>query len=145
MQDGRAGARLRGQHVVAVAGLVLRDARVLALRRAATNLAGPGLWETVSGRVERGEEPSTAVAREIAEETGLEVRVEERPWEAYAAVRRGEPMIVILYRARFVRGDVRLSAEHDAFAWLSAGEFRERSGLSSLCRAVEGALATPLL
>lgn len=146
MQEGRAvSERLRGQHVVAVAGLVLRGSRVLALRRAATNLAGPGLWETVSGRVEQGEEPSAAVVREIAEETGLEVRVEERPWEAYAAARRGEPMIVILHRARLVRGEVRLSREHDAFAWLSAAEFRERSGLGPLCRAVESALATPLL
>jgi 8-oxo-dGTP diphosphatase len=146
MQEGRVVAqRPRGQHVVAVAGLVLRGARVLALRRAATNLAGPGLWETVSGRVEHGEEPHVAVAREIAEETALEVHVEERPWTAYAALRRGEPMIVILYRARFLRGEVRLSQEHDAFAWLSAAEFRERSGLAALCRAVEGALAVPLL
>ena len=47
---------LRGQHIVAVAGLVVRGSRVLALRRAATNLAGPGLWETVSGRIEQGED-----------------------------------------------------------------------------------------
>jgi 8-oxo-dGTP diphosphatase len=137
--------RLRGQHIVAVAGLVVRGTRVLALRRAATNPAGPGLWETVSGRVERGEEPGAALAREIAEETALEVRVEERPWDAYAALRRGEPMIVVLYRARYLRGEVRLSHEHDVFAWLSAAEFRERSSLGPLCRAVDSALSTPLL
>jgi 8-oxo-dGTP diphosphatase len=137
--------RLRGQHIVAVAGLVVRGSRVLALRRAATNLAGPGLWETVSGRIEQGEEPSVALVREIAEETTLQVRVEERPWDAYAASRAGEPMIVVLYRARYLRGEVRLSHEHDAFAWLSASEFRERSSLVRLCRAVDGALGTPLL
>ena len=136
---------LRGQHIVAVAGLVVRGSRVLALRRAATNLAGPGLWETVSGRIEQGEEPFAALRREILEETSLEVLLEERPWDAYAALRRGEPMIVVLYRARFVRGEVRLSHEHDAFAWLTAEEFRERSSLGRLCRAVDSALSTPLL
>jgi 8-oxo-dGTP diphosphatase len=138
-------SRLRGQHIVAVAGLVMREQRVLSLRRAATNLAGPGLWETVSGRVEQGEEPSAALAREIVEETSLEVRVEERPWDAYTATRRGEPMIVILYRACDLRGSVQLSNEHDAAAWLTAAEFRERSTLARLCRAVETALASPLL
>src|SRR6476660_7660660 len=102
----------KGLHVVSVAALVVRERRILAMRRAATNLAGPGLWETLSGRVEQGEEPRAAVMREIAEECGLEVELETRPFDAYAAVRRGHPMIVILYRARFVAGEVKLSEEH---------------------------------
>ncbi|MDB4989732.1 MAG: hydrolase [Myxococcaceae bacterium] len=142
---------------MAVAGLVIRlpfagethESRVLALRRAADNRAGPGLWETVSGRVERGEEPSAAVRREIAEESGLvgehHVALEHRPFATYAAQRRGEPMIVILYRARYRAGEVRISSEHDDFAWLTAAEFRARSSLLPLVTVVEQALAEPLL
>lgn len=133
----------KGLHVVAVAALVVRDGRVLAMRRAPDNLAGPGLWETLSGRVEQGEEPSAAVLREIAEECGLEVALEPRPFEAYAATRRGHPMIVILYRARYVAGEVRMSREHDAFAWLTADEFSARSTLEPLVRTVRRALTEP--
>jgi 8-oxo-dGTP diphosphatase len=128
-----------GQHVVAVAALVIRGDRMLALRRAPTNLAGPGLWETVSGRVEHGEEPSAAVIREIAEESGLTVELETRPFASYAAQRRGLPMIVILFRARYLSGQVQLSDEHDAFAWCTAEEFRARSTLAPLVAVVERA------
>ena len=131
----------KGQHVVAVAALILRGGRVLAMRRAPDNLAGPGLWETVSGRVEHGEEPLIAVAREIAEESGLEVRIEERPFRSYAAQRRGQPMIVILYRARHVSGEVRLSHEHDRCTWFTADEFAQHSSLTPLVAAVRAALA----
>jgi 8-oxo-dGTP diphosphatase len=130
----------RGGHVVAVAALIVRDQRVLALRRAPQNLAGPGLWETVSGRVEQGEQPWDALQREIVEETELEVELEPRPFTAYAATRRGKPMVVIVYRARYVAGEVRLSEEHDSFAWLASAEFAQRSSLPLLCDAVARAL-----
>ncbi len=154
----------RGQHIVAVAALIVREVearagvgarkdverhethapRVLAMRRAPDNLAGPGLWETLSGRVEHGEQPLAAIAREIAEESALEVEVEPRPFATYAAQRRGHPMIVILYRARYLAGEVQLSPEHDAYAWLTASEFRARSSLVPLVTVVEQALASPL-
>ena len=131
----------KGQHVVAVAALIVRAGKVLALRRAPSNLAGPGLWECVSGRVEHGEEPLAAVAREVQEETGLVVALETRPWCAYAALRRGQPMIVILYRASYVSGEVCISDEHDQSAWLDAEEFAQRSSLLPLVDAVRSALA----
>jgi 8-oxo-dGTP diphosphatase len=138
------GSLVRGQHVVAVAGLIIRPfaegLRVLSLRRAQDNLGGPGLWETISGRIEHGEEPFDAVRREIVEESGLDVRVERRPLATYAAKRRGLPMIVILYRAYYQSGEVRLSEEHDEAAWLSADEFRARSTLLPLVTVVEHAL-----
>jgi 8-oxo-dGTP diphosphatase len=132
---------IRGQHVVAVATLIVREGRVLALRRAPDNLAGPGLWETVSGRVEQGEQPLAAALREVREEAALEVRLDPRPLGAYAAERRGKPMIVILYRAEYLSGEVCISREHDQFAWLNAAEFAERSSLRLLCDAVANALA----
>jgi 8-oxo-dGTP diphosphatase len=133
----------RGQHVVAVAALVLRGDKVLAMRRSSTNEAGAGLWETLSGRIEHGEQPLAAMQREIDEECGLEVTIDPRPVEAYAATRTGEPMIVVVYRALYVAGEVRLSAEHDAYAWLSAAEFAARSTLAPLVLAVDKAFVLP--
>jgi len=134
----------RGQHIVAVAAVITRGTEILSLRRAATNEAGAGLWETLSGRVEQGEEPLDAVRREIEEECGLEVEIDPRPVESYAAKRAGEPMIVVLYRARYLSGDVRLSAEHDDFGWLSLAEFAQRSSLTRLVQGVKTALALAL-
>ncbi len=57
--------------VVAVA-LVRGDGRVLLQRRAAGG-AHAGLWEFPGGKVEPGEAPETAAARELHEELGLVV------------------------------------------------------------------------
>lgn len=128
-------------YIVAVAAIVVRDGRVLAMRRAASQSAGPGLWETMSGRVDAGEEPFEAVQREIAEESGLSVTVDPRPITAYQATRAGEPMMVIVYRADYVSGEVIRSDEHDEHAWLSAAAFAERSTLTKLVETVRRVLA----
>ena len=129
--------------VAAVAAVVVRDGRLLALRRSPYKDAGPGLWETLSRRIEPDEEPLAAVPREIVEATGLEVEVDPRPLTAYAARRLDAPMVVIVYRARHLGGEVRLSDEHDAFAWLDADAFAERSPLTGLVAAARLALARP--
>jgi hypothetical protein len=54
-------------------------------------------------------------------------------------------MIVILYRARYVSGEVVLSDEHDAHAWLDADAFAAQSTLLPLVRTVRNALASSAL
>ena len=61
--------------VVGVGGVVIRDGRVLLIRRAQEPLKGQ--WSIPGGHLEWGETIAHAVARELLEETGLEVRVGE--------------------------------------------------------------------
>lgn len=126
-------------YVVAVAAVVLREGRLLAMRRSAHRDAGPGLWETLSGRLRLGEEPRDAVLREIHEECGLEVALRPQPVAAYQAMRAGEPMVVIVYVADHLAGEVALSEEHDAFAWVTPEEFARLSPLEPLVAAAREA------
>ncbi len=57
-------------------GLVWRDGRLLIGRRPRDGLLG-GLWEFPGGKVEAGEALAAACVREVAEETGLAVRLVE--------------------------------------------------------------------
>ena len=102
---------------VAVTVLVFRDGRMLSMRRSSRQEAGPGLWEGVSGRVRAGEDPMAAARREVAEETSLHVVIHPRPITSYAALRRGEPMTVLVFSADYLRGEVVLTEEHDEFRW----------------------------
>jgi 8-oxo-dGTP pyrophosphatase MutT (NUDIX family) len=128
------------KHVAAVAVLVIKDGQVLSLRRALHKDAAPGVWEALSGRVEPGEDPLEAAQREVLEECGLEVRIETRPWTAYAADRAGEPMVVVVYRAAYLSVEVMLSDEHDAYAWRTADAFASSTPLTALSEAVRSAL-----
>jgi 8-oxo-dGTP diphosphatase len=129
-------------YVVAVAVVIRREGRVLAMRRAMTKDAGPGLWETLSGRVDAGETPLQAAAREVREECGLDVRFDPRPVTAYPATRLSLPMMIIIYAADYVGGEVRLSHEHDRYAWLTPDELTEVCTLGPLVAAVRSAMAT---
>jgi 8-oxo-dGTP diphosphatase len=114
--------------VAAVAVFIFRGERLLAMRRARGKDAAPGAWEALSGRIQPGEQPLQAAAREAFEESGLELTIDPRPVTAYQAKRNQDDMVVIGYLARSEKGDVRLSAEHDASAWLTLDEF------AALCR-----------
>lgn len=131
------------KQLVAVAAIVFRNERVLAMRRSQKKDQGAGLWETLSGRVEPGEEPLAAVKREIAEECGLDAVVDERPVTAYAAKRGDVPMTVLVFRATSEHGDVAMSEEHDDFVWCTPNEFRERSTLTRLADAIDLAARLP--
>lgn len=61
-------------HYMVVAAVIRRCDRVLIDKRKADGLLG-GLWEFPGGKVESGEDFSTALAREIKEELGVELKV----------------------------------------------------------------------
>ncbi|MBI4412900.1 MAG: (deoxy)nucleoside triphosphate pyrophosphohydrolase [candidate division NC10 bacterium] len=65
----RTGRRLRVS-----AALILRDGRILICQRAAKD-AFPLKWEFPGGKVEEGEEPAAALARELREELGIRATV----------------------------------------------------------------------
>lgn len=57
-------------------GLVVRDNKVLMVRRSEPEVAGAHLkWEFPGGKVDFGETPEEAVVREIKEETGVIAKV----------------------------------------------------------------------
>jgi 8-oxo-dGTP diphosphatase len=60
--------------VIVVAGVIVEGARVLlSQRKSGTHLAGA--WEFPGGKVEPGEDPRDALARELTEELGIDVEV----------------------------------------------------------------------
>jgi 8-oxo-dGTP diphosphatase len=126
--------------VVAVAAVIVKGDRVLAMRRSAHKEAGAGVWETCSGRVGAGEEPLDAMRREIAEETGLEVELDPRPVDVYRARRGDREMIVIVYRADWKSGEVACSSEHDAYAFWTLAETEASAMPPRLIEAVRRAL-----
>lgn len=102
-------------------------ARYLLIRRCGKYL--PGTWQMISGGIEKGETASQAAVREIQEETGLV------PSSFYAAdavetfyMKSTDQIALVPVFVAFVEEEtVQLSPqEHDAYAWLSFEEARER-------------------
>ena len=66
---------------VGVAGVVVEGDRILLVRRG-PNASRAGLWCIPCGYLDYGEEVRAGAAREVAEETGLEVTVGDVMWVA---------------------------------------------------------------
>jgi 8-oxo-dGTP diphosphatase len=116
---------------LAVSAAIVRDARVLVVRRALP--PAYGLHTLPGGGVELGETLEQAVAREIREETGLEIEplalAGYRQMIARDAEGRIERHFVILpFAARWIAGDVVLNEELTEARWLLPSEL---SGLKT--------------
>lgn len=72
LEDLTTEAERDGVEQLVVGAVVEHDGRILLLRRSNNDFMG-GIWELPSGKVEPGEHLDQALAREVAEETGLEV------------------------------------------------------------------------
>jgi len=56
-----------------VEGLVLHNGRALMFKRSENSRHFPGVWVDPGGHIDEGEDPMTAIIREIFEETGVKV------------------------------------------------------------------------
>ncbi|MCW2991478.1 MAG: hydrolase [Solirubrobacterales bacterium] len=127
--------------VTTYAFLAGADGRYLALRRAHPPCAGE--WDLPGGFVEGGEDPSAAIAREVREETGLEIDV-LGVIGAYTSVygETGRHTVDVGFHARLAAGqhpgDMLLSDEKSEAAWFALDNFPdpafagERAGLADL-------------
>jgi len=106
-------------HSVSVAGVVVReDGRLLAIRR-----ADNGTWELPGGVLELNETPEAGVAREVLEETGIHVEVDELTG-VYKNTSRG--IVALVFRCKPSGGTERTSTESTAVEWLTPDEVSER-------------------
>lgn len=108
---------LRVTRVLVVGAAVVRDGRVLAARRTAPPETA-GRWEFPGGKVEAGETPEAALVRELREELGCTVVVEE--WLA-GEVPIGERHLLRVAVVRLVEGEP-VPVEHDRVRWLTPDE-----------------------
>ena len=102
--------------VEAVAALLVRDGRALAVRRPAAGLFG-GLWDLPGGDLARGEPPAAGLARALAERVGLRaLRAEPAGALDHALTHRR--LRLHLFRAEAPAGRVRRRF-FDAHRWLA--------------------------
>lgn len=87
------------------AALVDGERRVL-LQQRSPGRAMAGLWEFPGGKVEEGERPEAALARELEEELGIVVETEGLTPAAFASADNdGRHMLLLLYLCRQWRGE----------------------------------------
>ncbi|MGH9727374.1 MAG: NUDIX hydrolase [Candidatus Acidiferrales bacterium] len=124
--------------VIAVGGVVISDARVLLIRRAQPPLEGR--WSIPGGLLELGESIARAVARELLEETGVQIRALELI-EIYEKVLRlpNQPpqyhFVILDYLCELKGGNARAGSDVTDVAWVAENDL-ERFDLTIAAKRV---------
>lgn len=99
-----------------VAGLIVDDAgRVLVTQRRADQPL-PLQWELPGGKLEAGESPAAALARELAEELGVRAEV-GRIWDVLFHAYPEFDLLMLVYRCRLAPGERPRCREVADLAW----------------------------
>jgi 8-oxo-dGTP diphosphatase len=101
-----------------VAALVARPDGAVLLTRRRPDQALPNMWEFPGGKVEPGEHPEAALARELREELGVDARV-GRVWDV---VHHGYPdyeVVMLVYRCALAPGAAPRPLQVAELAWVA--------------------------
>jgi ADP-ribose pyrophosphatase YjhB (NUDIX family) len=103
------------RHSVSVTGIVFRDdGRVLAIQR-----SDDGCWVPPGGVPELSETPADDVAREVLEETGIHVKVDQLTG-VYKNMVRG--IVTLAFRCYATGSETHPTSEARQVAWLTVDE-----------------------
>lgn len=129
---------------LAVSAAILRDGKVLVVRRA--RHPGGGVYSLPGGVVEAGESLSEAVKREVAEETSLAIEPVALAGYREVVVRDADGkverhFVILPFAARWVAGECTLNDELAEFLWIAPADVADlptTPGLAEIVlRAVE--------
>ena len=115
------------------AAVIRRNRELLFIRR--LKPPGLGLWDFPGGFMEIGEDPETALKREVMEELGATI-IHHRLLGIYPDFYDDEriPLLVMAYlcQARFPELNTVHSDEFDTLSWLAPEEFPKNPAFSSM-------------
>jgi 8-oxo-dGTP diphosphatase len=124
-EDKTAKGKIRKGHwIPVVAGFLKKDKMILVGQRPENNTL-PGQWEFPGGKIESGETPEEALARELYEELGIEATIGDLKFSTTHSY--GELNILILfYEVLFWKGEAK-ARHHLMIEWIHPEELASKN------------------
>ncbi len=107
-----------------VAGIIRRENQILIGQRPETHTLG-GLWEFPGGKIEMGESPEDALARELREELGIEATIGSLKiacTHSYGDV----GILILFYEVLFWKGEPK-KKHHMQLEWINSADLPKRN------------------
>ena len=105
---------------ISVGGMLVKDGKVLVVRRSNVEEVLSGYYELPGGKVDFGDHPEETVIREFKEEVGLDITI-TRLLKVFTYVINYKHTVELVYVVSG-EGKVRLSSEHDDYKWVNIYE-----------------------
>ena len=109
--------------ITVLCGIIYNTSGEVFLARRREGKSQAGKWEFPGGKLEAGESEAACLQRELLEELGMEIEVQERLGENVHAYSEVE-IRLIAYRCRFIQATYVLT-DHDEYAWVKPEEIKQ--------------------
>lgn len=124
------------QPILAVSGLIIHENRVLLVKR--KEQPGKGYWSLPGGKLELGETMEQALLRELQEELGILIRIQEL-LGVYDAIGPGYHFVIACYRAQALCTELRPGSDVLDAGWFSRDQLLKLELTSTCWRALKDA------
>lgn len=116
--------------MVVVAAIITRDGKVLACQRS-RNSEFALKWEFPGGKIQPGETPRAALARELDEELGIRAKIgSEVCHTRHRYLEMQEPVELIFFEARVESGEIE-NRIFEGIEWVLPGKLRQMDFLEA--------------
>jgi 8-oxo-dGTP diphosphatase len=101
--------------------IIDQNGRVLVLKRSDDSSSNPGKWELPGGKPNKGESFEDSFRREVLEETGFTIMIQQSAGTADQLV-SGHHVVHVIMIASIQSGGLAISDEHSSFQWVEMKE-----------------------
>ncbi|NDO47683.1 NUDIX domain-containing protein [Clostridium sp. MD294] len=120
---------MKRDFVVAVKAIIVRENKVLVLRRSEEEVKRSYVdrkekWDLPGGGIHYFERSEEGLLREIKEETSLSVKI-KKPFKLFDIIKPHIHLCIFTYVCDYEYGEVVLSAEHDSYFWLTLKQVQQ--------------------
>ena len=111
---------------IAAKSFVVKDNKLLVLKRRPNDVQKPGIWEIPGGRLKPGEDPVEGIKRETKEETGIDIEVSHPINVRHFTRDDNQTITMLIFLCKALNDDVKLSQEHTDFDWVPLSSCKEK-------------------
>lgn len=108
---------MNSPYAIAVKSIILKENKVLVLKRHASDPHNPATWDIPGGRLNPSEDPFVGMRREVKEETGLDVVINMTLDTQQFTRQDGQHITMIFFLCTPTSTNIQLSEEHTEYAW----------------------------
>ena len=110
---------------VIMKAMVLKNNKILILKRHPKQKVAPGKWEMTGGKLEMDESLEECLIREVKEETNIDIEIKKILYATDHNTKILGKVVIIVYLCEPKNDEVILSQEHSDYKWVGVEEFRK--------------------
>ena len=111
---------------LAAKSFIVKDNKLLIIKRSSNSIQKPNIWELPGGRLEPGEPPIDGLKRETKEETGLEIEIIHPISVRHFKRDDGQKITTLIFLCKALSDEIKISHEHSDFEWIDLKNCKEK-------------------